>query len=178
MHNRLLHIPKKGEFSVSCMSKKVIFGSFLLVFIYAFLLDSVALETAIYHLTVDNNSFEIAYEINADVIAMAIDKEQISLLIGVENTKDSLMSITLPENLLSAENNEFAVLVDGLEIDYDVISNESGSNLTFFVPEETQEIEIIGTYVVPEFTYGFLTVLLVLITTSIIITKTKGILFK
>jgi predicted secreted protein with PEFG-CTERM motif len=106
-----------------------------------------------YQLSVDDNTFDVKYDFNGDVIAMAIDTETISLLIGTENVKDTQFQITLPKELISADNNAFAVLVNGDEVEYTTTSGEDAV-LTFFVPEFTEEIEIIGTYVVPEFPLG------------------------
>jgi predicted secreted protein with PEFG-CTERM motif len=106
-----------------------------------------------YHLKVDENSFDIKYDFDGDVIAMDVDKESTSLLIGTDNVKDTNFQITLPSNLIRADNNAFAVLVNGYEVDY-TITNGENTVLTFFVPDFTEEIEIIGTYVVPEFPLG------------------------
>ncbi|MDP3779868.1 MAG: hypothetical protein Q8Q69_01580, partial [Nitrosopumilaceae archaeon] len=111
--------------------------------------------------------FEISYELNGDVIAMAVDENTTSFLIGITNVEDSNFEISLPTKLISAENNEFVVLVDGIEIDYDVYTQNDAAMLQFFVPANSQEIEIIGTHVIPEFPLG---VLLVLITMIVIVT--------
>ena len=74
-----------------------------------------------YILEIDENVFVIPYEIKAKVIAMAIDPELTSLLIGLENTSDSIFVIDLKHNLINAQNNEFAILVNGLEVDYDIV---------------------------------------------------------
>ena len=131
-------------------------------------------EKSIYQLTIDENSFELKYDLTGDVIAMALDQELNSLLIGIENTKDSLFSIELPKKMISSENNEFAVLVDGFEINYDIITNENNSVLMFFIQEGNQEIEIIGTYVIPEFPIGSLSTLVVTTCLVLILTKIKN----
>jgi len=130
-----------------------------------------------YSLEIDDEVYDIEYDFNGDVIAMAIDKETFSLLIATENVNDSQFQIKLPNDLIRAENNEFAVLVNGFEVDYEVMETVD-SYLTFFVPTFTEEIEIIGTFVVPEFPLG---VVLVLGTTSgiiILVQKSKKILFR
>ncbi len=106
-----------------------------------------------YHLEVDENSFDITFDFDGDVIAMAIDTESTSLLIGTENVKDTQLQITLPGELIRADNNAFAVLVNGYEVEYTTSSGKD-TILTFFVPEFTEEIEIIGTNVIPEFPLG------------------------
>jgi hypothetical protein len=126
---------------------------------------------------IDDNSFDIKYDFDGDVIAMEIDKELNSLLIGTENVKDSQFQITLPNDLISAENNEFAILVNGFEVEYEVV--ETGyPYLTFFVPVYTEEIEIIGTYVVPEFPLGAVLTLSSITGIIILLQKSKKFFFR
>jgi len=108
-----------------------------------------------YDLVIDEHSFELKYELNGDVIAMALDQELTSLLIGIENTRDSTFTIELPNEMIRSVDNAFAVLVNGLEVDYEIVSDSDSSTLEFFIPYGTEEIEIIGTFVIPEFSLGF-----------------------
>jgi predicted secreted protein with PEFG-CTERM motif len=115
--------------------------------------------------------------LDGEVIAMEIDKELNSLLIGTENVNDSQFHITLPNDLISAENNEFAILVNGFEVEYKVI--ETGdTNLTFFIPAYTEEIEIIGTYVIPEFPLGAVLTLGSITGAIILLQKSKKFFFR
>jgi predicted secreted protein with PEFG-CTERM motif len=99
------------------------------------------------------------------------------LLIGTKNGKDSQFQITLPNDLISAENNEFAILVNGFEVEYEVV--ETGvPYLTFFVPVYTEEIEIIGTYVVPEFPLGAVLTLGSITGIIILLQKSKKFFFR
>src|SRR3989344_2864685 len=124
-----------------------------------------------YSLETSDVPFEISYELNGDVIAMAVDENTTSFLIGITNVEDSNFEISLPTELISAENNEFVVLVDGVEIDYDVYAQNDASILQFFVPANSQEIEIIGTHVIPEFPLGVLVVLATMIVIVTFVTK-------
>ena len=133
------------------MKKLLIFG--LILSVSFSILPSVFAEN-IYNLTVDEHSFDLTYEFSGDVIAMAIDQELRSLLIGVENTTDSLFRITFDNTLITAENDNFAILVNGLEVDYDILDDGNSSTLRFYVEEGTEEIEIIGTHVIPEFPFS------------------------
>jgi hypothetical protein len=99
------------------------------------------------------------------------------LLIATENVNDSQFQIKLPNDLIRAENNEFAVLVNGFEVDYEVMETVD-SNLTFFVPAFTEEIEIIGTFVVPEFPLETVLVLGTISGIIIIVQKSKKFLFR
>jgi len=130
-----------------------------------------------YSLEIDDVVYDIEYDFNGDVIAMAIDKETISLLIATENVNDSQFQIKLPNDLIRAENNEFAVLVNGFEVDFEVMETVD-RNLTFFVPAFTEEIEIIGTFVVPEFPLGAVLVLGTISGIIIIVQKSKKFLFR
>ena len=132
-----------------------------------------------YQLTVDENSFEINYSTTGRVIAMEIDKELFSLLIGIENVeKDSILEIEFTHELISAENNEFAVLVNGYEIDYELSTTDLGSKLTIPIFADTEEIEIIGTNVIPEFPLGILMVLVFTIMFVVFFSRTKIMVFK
>ena len=124
-----------------------------------------------YSLETSDMPFEISYELNGDVIAMAVDENTTSFLIGITNVEDSNFEISLPTELISAENNEFVVLVDGIEVDYDVSTQNDAAMLQFFVPANSQEIEVIGTHVIPEFPLGALVVLATMIVIVTFVTK-------
>lgn len=130
-----------------------------------------------FRLEIDDEVYDIEYDFNGDIIAMAIDKETFSLLIATENVNDSQFQIKLPNDLIRAENNEFAILVNGFEVDYEVLDTVD-VNLTFFVPAFTEEIEIIGTFVVPEFPLGAVLVLGTISGIIIIVQKSKKFLFR
>ena len=125
-----------------------------------------------YSLETSDMPFEISYELNGDVIAMAVDENTTSFLIGITNVEDSNFEISLPAELISAENNEFVVLVDWVEVDYDVSTQNEVSILQFFVPVDSQELEIIGTQVIPEFPLGVLMVFTTMIVIVTFMTKT------
>ena len=124
-----------------------------------------------YSLETSDTSFGISYELNGDVIAMAVDENTTSFLIGITNVEDSNFEISLPAELISAENNEFVVLVDWVEVDYDVSTQNEVSILQFFVPVDSQELEIIGTQVIPEFPLGVLMVFTTMIVIVTLVTK-------
>ncbi len=150
---------------------------FLIIIISIFSQNLVYGES--YQLTVDENSFEINYSTTGRVIAMAIDKELSSLLVGLENVEmDSVFEIDFTHELISAENNEFAVLVNGYEVDYSISTSELGSKLTIPIFTDTEEIEIIGTYVIPEFPLGIFMVLVFTIMFVVVFSKTKIRAFK
>jgi len=151
----------------------ILFGMVILItsinFVYA--------SQGNYLLEIDEHSYNLAYSFEGDVIAMAIDQELNSLLIGIENTRDSPFEITLPNEMINAENNEFAVLVNGVDTDYQLFTDNSGLKIQFFVPTNTEEIEIVGTHVIPEFPLGIFSILGIFFVLLIIMTKNTKINF-
>ena len=151
---------------------------FIILFSLSFLLfPNLFVYGETFRIEIDDTVYDVEYQLDGDVIAMAIDKETLSLLIATENVRDSEFQITLPNELIRAENNEFAVLINGLEVGY-AVKDTIGSHLTFFVPVFTEEIEIIGTFVVPEFPLGSLLVLGAVIGIIVIFQKSKKFLSK
>ena len=134
---------------------------------------SVASNAFEYVLDVDEHTFAIPYQVNANVLEMAVDQELSSFLIGLQNTRDSIMTIDLEHKLINATNNEFVVLVNGLEVDYKIVSDADSSTLSFYVPTFTEEVEIIGTHVIPEFPLGAIIGFTVLISAVLVVSKIK-----
>jgi hypothetical protein len=133
---------------------------------------------SLYELKIEDQTYQISYQVDAEVLLMTIDTESNSLLIGLENTRDSELIISLEQKLINAEDNNFVILVDNIEVDYDITSNSNNSIVTFFVPDDTEEVEIIGTNVVPEFPVGAIIGLSMMILVVTIIAKAKTSFFK
>ena len=135
-------------------------------------------NSAQYVLELDEHVYHISYVVNADIVAMKIDPESKSLLIGLDNTYDSQFFIGLEHELITAQNNEFVILVNGQEVDYEITSDSDSSTFEFFVPIGTEEVEIIGTYAIPEFPIGAIFGFAVMISTIMIFAKIKTPFFK
>ncbi|MEK6869955.1 MAG: PEFG-CTERM sorting domain-containing protein [Thermoproteota archaeon] len=131
-----------------------------------------------YALEIDEHAYSISYVVNANVVAMEIDPESTSLLIGLDNTYDSRFFIGLEHELINAQNDEFIILVDGQEADYEISSDSDSSTFAFFVPTGTEEVEIIGTHVIPEFPIGAIFGFAVMISTIMIFANVKAPFFK
>ena len=131
-----------------------------------------------YALEIDEHAYSISYVVNANVVAMEIDPESTSLLIGLDNTYDSRFFIGLEHELINAQNDEFIILVDGQETDYEISSDLDSSTFAFFVTTGAEEVEIIGTHVIPEFPIGAIFGFAVMISTIMIFAKVKAPFFK
>jgi len=132
------------------------------------------LSNSEYVLEIDEHIYSISYVVNADIIAMEIDPESRSLLIGLDNTFDSQFFIGLEHELINAQNNEFIILVDGEEVDYEMISDSDSSTFEFFVSIGSEEVEIIGTNVIPEFPLGAIFGFVVMISLIMVFAKVKA----
>ena len=117
------------------------------------ILDSIITETSI---TIQDSTDLISYEItNGKVINAIPDMDAVSLIVHIQSTDDGTITLTIPRSVLDATINngddEFFVLVDGEEVDFEEIITSTDRTLTINFLAGTEEIEIIGTFVIPEF---------------------------
>ena len=115
--------------------------------------DSVVTATTV---TVQDSTDLISYEItNAKLLNVVPDLDAISLMIYIETTDEGSITLTIPRSVLDASINggddEFFVLVDGEEVDFEEITTSVDRTLTIDFLAGTEQIEIIGTFVIPEF---------------------------
>jgi predicted secreted protein with PEFG-CTERM motif len=106
---------------------------------------------------VDGTNFSLSYTItNGKVIDIKADTQSKSLIVSIQTTGDGVLTITLPRALIDAQVNgqddQFFVLNDGQEANFQEI-NKTSTDRTLSIPftDGTQQIEIIGTQIVPEF---------------------------
>ena len=117
------------------------------------ILDSIVTATT---LTIQDSTDLISYEItNGKIINVIPDLDAVSLLIDIEAVNDGSITLTIPRSVLDATINngddEFFVLVDGEEVDFDEIATDIDRTLIIEFLAGTEQIEIIGTFVIPEF---------------------------
>ena len=117
------------------------------------IIDSIITATSI---TIQDSTDLISYEItNGKVINSIPDLDAVSLLLHIESTDDGSITLTIPRSVLDAtinsEDDQFFVLVDGEEVDFEEIATSTERTLTINFMAGTEEIEIIGTFVIPEF---------------------------
>jgi hypothetical protein len=132
-------------------------------------------EISTYTFKTDGQEFEITYDFDGKLLAIDIDKESTSMLIGIYDVKDSIFEISFPPELLAAEQADFIVLVDGFETDYTIRYNEKTPHLAFPIPALTEEIEIIGTSVIPEFPFGQILIMGVMTLVTIVLIQKRAI---
>lgn len=132
-------------------------------------------DSGTYKLVVDGKTFDIKYKLDGNVIAMKVDQESTSLLVGTTDVTDSMFEIGFSSKVLSATNGEFIVLVDGLETDYSISYNNGDPTITFLIESGSEEVEIIGTGVIPEFPLGAVAVMGIISSIVLILSRAKSV---
>ena len=129
---------------------------------------------------VDRTNFVLSYTITGgSVLSVTPDDDANSLIIGISTTSDGEITITLPRELIDAvgpdgQEDSFFVLIDGEEVDFDESNTSNDRTLTIAFPDGAEEIEIIGSFVVPEFgTIAALILAIAIISIIAVSSKTK-----
>jgi hypothetical protein len=118
-----------------------------------------------YPINVENTDFTIFYrfsttgegessneDMQAQIKSIEINKERKSLVFSVNNiNQDDLMSVRFSEELVSAEGKRLVLLVNGKERGYESNTQDDKRTMIFVLPMGSQQVEIIGTKVIPEF---------------------------
>ena len=90
-----------------------------------------------------------------EILTINADPDSASLIFNVITTSDGEITITLPREIIDAkvgnDDDIFFVLVDFEEVPFTETKTPTHRYITIQFPEGTEEIEIIGTSVVPEF---------------------------
>ena len=129
-------------------------------------------------ITVQGTDYELTYTISGGVLTqVSPDQEAESLIISVDSISNGTLFVQLPREVIDAkfgeEDDDFFVLIDGLETNFDEIKTANDRTLTIPFPEGTEEIEIIGTFVVPEFGTIALLILIISIVSVVALSRTK-----
>jgi len=112
--------------------------------------------------------YELGYELTgAKIIRITPDTEMKSLIFEIETYSDGELRITLPKDVIDTDEEGFFILVDGIETNHEAVSNLE--NWSFVIPFSygSEEIEIIGTFVIPEF--GTIAALVLVTSISVIV---------
>ncbi|MEW6043305.1 MAG: PEFG-CTERM sorting domain-containing protein [Thermoproteota archaeon] len=99
----------------------------------------------------------VPYEASGAVVTKAtVSSATTSMVLMIDAESDGSISLMIPRDVLDStsgdEDTDFIVLVDGEEADFEEIdSDDATRTLDITFSEGATEIEIIGTYAVPEF---------------------------
>lgn len=133
--------------------------------VFAQYLDIAQLSSEKYLLKIDEKTYDIYYgyhgsfEVDIKKIDelpklahMNINLDRKSIEITMESVpSNSVLWLRLPLEVISAENEQYRLVIDGIDTKYDLTKFPDQYALGMIIPKDTKYIEIIGTYVVPEF---------------------------
>ena len=106
--------------------------------------------------SMEGSSDLIGYEISGGKLLNIIpDVDANSLIVSIDATSDGSLTLTIPRSILDAtmngEDDDFFILIDGEEVEFDETTSSTDRTITIEFPAGAEEIEIIGTFVIPEF---------------------------
>jgi predicted secreted protein with PEFG-CTERM motif len=132
--------------------------------------------TMIEYATSQASITDIEYVVSgAEVDIIYHDPEALSIIVGLSNAEDGEIILTLPRDVIDSTidgvDDTFFVLVDGYEVEYSEVATEVDRTLTIPFSAESNSIEIIGTFVIPEFGTIAMMILVVAIISIIVVTK-------
>ena len=125
-------------------------------------------------------TFDIDYTVRgATVKEMIVDSEIFALIVILETGDDGAITLKLPRESIDAKktdnlDDKFIILIDGQEVPYkEITTNSEYRTITIEFEEGDSDIEIIGTFVVPEFG-SIVMIILVIGIFSTILLSTKN----
>lgn len=105
-------------------------------------------------ITVSGTDIKILYKIlGGTILSISTDVNSHSLIITASASQDGLLVISLPRNLIDAKlgpnsDDRFFILTDGFETNFEESKTSTDRILTIPFGAGTQEIEIIGTWII------------------------------
>ena len=128
----------------------------------------------------DSGTFDIRYTIRGGTVeTIDVEPENFGLLVKINSLDDGKIILELPREFIDAEkqngkDEEFIILINDVQTTYDESQSFSEfRTLTIDFDQGDSEIQIIGTYVIPEFGTIVMIILTIGIMASILLTKNK-----
>jgi len=127
-----------------------------------------------------SGTFDVEYVINGGTLKeIQIDPEIFGIIVIIEADNDGVLTLNLPRVSVDAKKSDgtdedFIIFVDGAEIPYQETKDAESRILTLQFEEGDSDIEIIGTFVVPEFGNYAMMILLFSIIAIIVISSKKN----
>ncbi len=155
---------------------------------FEFFNQVIDLSTSVFPVDIPNSgTFGVGYTIRGgEVKAINMNEERYSLLVETTMNSNGNLILKLPRESFDAqsdgENNTFIILIskennepeDFVQVEYEEIATSSDYR-TIRIPleEDDKWIEVIGTYVIPEFGSIVIIILVVAVSSAIIISKSR-----
>ena len=125
--------------------------------------------------TWEEKKYNVNVVSNSTVSEFSFDPEgtQIRFNVMSETGTAGFCRVTIPKELLYADETEWAVLVDGNPVTPSVNEDENSTYIYFTYNQNTKTVEIIGTEAIPEFPSWIILPLLMIVTLLIVVFKKK-----
>jgi len=127
-----------------------------------------------------SGTFDVEYTIKGGTVKdMIVDSDIFAIIVQIESTDEGVISLDLPREFIGAEkqngkDDTFIILIDGIEVAYQESIVDSDSRvITINFENGDSDIEIIGTYVIPEFGVIVMAIMIIGIMTVIFVSKSK-----
>ena len=125
-------------------------------------------------------TFDVKYTIKGGTVKkMVVDSNMFAVVVQIDATDEGSITLDLPREFIGAEKQDgkddtFIILIDGIEVPYQEpdVHSESRVITIEFEPSDS-DIEIIGTYVVPEFGTVVMMILVVGIMMTVLVARNK-----
>jgi len=138
-------------------------------------------KTEIYDVNAGSKgTFDVEYSIKGGTVKdIIVNSNNFALEVQIDTTDDGSITLELPREFIGAEKQDgkdemFIILIDGINVAYEesaVFSESRTIKINF--EQDDSKIEIIGTYVIPEFGTIVMMTLMIGIMTVIVITRNK-----
>ena len=155
---------------------------------FEFFSQAIDRSSAVFPVSIPNSgTFDVGYTMRGGEIKdIVMNQERYSLVIEATTTSNGNIILKLPRDSFDAQNDDtdtaFIILIskqnnadaDFIQVEYEEIAVSSDYR-TIRIPLEVGDkwIEVIGTYVIPEFGTIVTMILLIAVTTTIIMSKSK-----
>jgi predicted secreted protein with PEFG-CTERM motif len=155
---------------------------------FEFFSQAIDKSSAVFPIDIPNSgTFDVGYTIRGgEVKSVVMDQERYSLVIETITTSNGNIILKLPRDSFDAQNDDtdttFIILIskqnniaaDFMQVEYEEIAVSSDYR-TIRIPLEEGDkwIEVIGTYVIPEFGSVVIIILVVAVSSAIIMSKSK-----
>lgn len=124
-------------------------------------------------------SFTVNYNtVGSTVSDMSLNTQDTSLVVDLKTSSDGNLTMTMPRTLIDAKSgssdDQFIVLVDGADTEFTESKTDADRTISLSIPDGTQQVEVIGTQVIPEFGgLSFVVMVIAIISIIVISANTK-----
>ena len=127
-----------------------------------------------------SGTFDVEYTIRGGTVEnMIVDSDIFALIVIIDSEDDGNITVDLPRDSIDAKkangsDDTYIILIDGIEVPYQEISQNSVQRtIKIDFEEGDSDIEIIGTFVVPEFGTVAILVLAIMVVSVIVLSRNR-----